>query len=188
MTGIKEFKNFTTTDLFTYVQVPVNTNASIMKGIIVLFMRRRFSRAQKMMDAMDIRCTKMEEKVQVHRAAALCNRVVVIYHCIYFGYLSMALTGALVIGKTPFCLYNPLVNPDDHFYLATAIESVTMAGIILANLILDVYPIIYVVVLRIHMELLSERIKTLRTDVEKGDDQHYAELVECVKDHKLIVE
>jgi len=51
MTGIKEFKNFTTTDLFTYVQVPVNTNASIMKGIIVLFMRRRFSRAQKMMDA-----------------------------------------------------------------------------------------------------------------------------------------
>ncbi|KMZ04908.1 odorant receptor 85a [Drosophila simulans] len=188
MTGIKEFKNFTTTDLFTYVQVPVNTNASILKGIIVLFMRRRFSTAQKMMDAMDIRCTKMEEKVQVHRAAALCNRVVVIYHCIYFGYLSMALTGALVIGKTPFCLYNPLVNPDDHFYLATAIESVTMAGIILANLILDVYPIIYVVVLRIHMELLSERIKKLRTDVEKGDDQHYAELVECVKDHKLIVE
>jgi len=35
MTGIKEFKNFTTTILFTYVQVPVNTNASIMKDSIL---------------------------------------------------------------------------------------------------------------------------------------------------------
>ncbi|XP_017055736.1 odorant receptor 85a [Drosophila ficusphila] len=188
MTGVREFKNFTTTDLFTYVQVPVNTNASIMKGIIVLFMRGRFLQAQKMMDQMDVRCTRMEEKVQVHRSAALGNRVVVIYHGIYFGYLTMATTAALVIGKTPFCLYNPLVNPNEHFYLATTIECVTMAGIILANLILDVYPIIYVVILRTHLELLSQRVKNLRSDPDKDDDQHYAELTECVKDHKLIVE
>jgi len=126
-----------------------------MKGIIVLYMRE-FSKAQKMMDLMDVRCTKMEDKIQVHRSAALCNRVVVIYHDKYFGYLTMAVTGALVIGKTPFCLYNPLVNPGDHFYLATAIESVTMIGIILANLILDVYPIIYVVMLWTHLELLRQ--------------------------------
>jgi len=66
----------------------------------------------------------------------------------------MAVTGALVIGKTPFCLYNPLVNHVDHLYLATAIKSGTMIGIILANLILDVYPIIYVVMLRTHFEFL----------------------------------
>ncbi|KAH8284216.1 hypothetical protein KR054_012478, partial [Drosophila jambulina] len=188
MTGVKEFKNFTTTDLFTYVQVPVNTNASIMKGIIVLFMRARFSKAQKMMNAMDSRCTKLEEKIQVHRAAALCNRVVIVYHGIYFGYLAIAVTGALVIRKSPFCVYNPLVNANDHFYVAITIEAVTMAGIIMANLILDVYPIIYVMVLRTHLGLLSQRIKELRSDVEKSEDQHYAELVECVKDHKLIVE
>jgi len=35
MTGIKEFKNFTTTILFTYVQVPVNSNASIMNESIL---------------------------------------------------------------------------------------------------------------------------------------------------------
>jgi len=136
-----------------------------MKGIIVLFMRERFSKAQKMMDLMDVRCTKMEEKFQVHRSAALCNRVVVIYHDKYFGYLTMAVTGALVIGKTPFCLHNPLVNPVDHFYLATAIESVTMIGIILANLILDVYPIIYVVMLRIHLRSVPFQVDRGRTSI-----------------------
>ncbi|XP_017036959.1 odorant receptor 85a [Drosophila kikkawai] len=188
MTGIKEFKDFTTTDLFTYVQVPVNTNTCIMKGIIVFFMRARFVKAQKMMDAMDRRCIKIEEKNQVHRAAALCNRVVIIYHGIYFGYLSLAVIGALVIRKSPFCVYNPLVNANDHFYVAITIEAVTVGGVIMANLILDVYPIIYVVVLRTHMGLLTQRIKELRSDVDKGEDQHLKELVECVKDHKLIVE
>jgi len=130
-----------------------------------LFMRERFSKAQKMMDLMDVRCAKMEKKIQVHRSAALCNRVVGIYHSIYFGYLTMAVTGALIIGKTPFCLYNPLVNPGDHFYLATAIESVTMIGIILANLILDVYPIIYVVMLRIHLRSVPFQVDRGRTSI-----------------------
>jgi len=63
-----------------------------------------------------------------------------------------------------------------------------MIGIILANLILDVYPIIYVVMLRTHLELLRQRVIDLRSDLDKGDDQHYKELVGCVKDHKRIVE
>jgi len=63
-----------------------------------------------------------------------------------------------------------------------------MIGIILASLILNVYPIIYVVMLRTHLEILRQRIIDLRSDLDKGDDQHYEELVGCVRDHKLIVE
>uniref|UniRef100_A0A6P4FPB2 Odorant receptor n=1 Tax=Drosophila rhopaloa TaxID=1041015 RepID=A0A6P4FPB2_DRORH len=188
MTGIKKMSSFTTSDLFTYVQTPVNMNAAMMKGITVLLMRRRFFRALEIMDLMDNRCTKMQEKMQVHRSVALCNIIVIIYYCVYFGYLTLAVIGALIIGKTPFYLYNPLVDPEEHFYLTTAIETTALSGLILSNILLDVYPIVYVFTLRTHLELLAQRVKNLRRDPDKSEDQNYAELVDCVKDHKLIVE
>uniref|UniRef100_A0A6P4FA58 Odorant receptor n=1 Tax=Drosophila rhopaloa TaxID=1041015 RepID=A0A6P4FA58_DRORH len=188
MTGIKKMSSFTTSDLFTYVQTPVNANAAMMKGIAVLLMRKRFSRALEILDQMDNRCTKMQEKMQVHRSVALCNIIVIIYYCVYFSYLTLAVIGALLIGKSPFYLYNPLVDPEEHFYLTTLIETIALSGLILSNLVLDVYPIVYVFTLRTHLGLLDQRVKNLRRDPDNNEDQNYAELLDCVKDHKMIVE
>ncbi|XP_017124134.1 odorant receptor 85a [Drosophila elegans] len=188
MAGIKEFKNFTTTELFTYIQAPVNTSAFMIKIIKVFFLRARFAKALKIMDIMDTRCTKMEEKLQVHRSAALCNKIVIIYHFVYMGFLTMTVLGAVVAGKTPFCLYNPVTSPAEHLYLAIAMETGTIGWVVFGNLILDVYPVLFVVTLRTHTELLRQRINDLRSDPDKPDEQHYVELTDCIKDHKLIVE
>ncbi|KAH8278849.1 hypothetical protein KR018_010315, partial [Drosophila ironensis] len=188
MTGVKGFKNFSTSELFTFIQAPVNTNAFVLKAIIVFALRGRFTKALNLMDQMDTRCVKLEEKYLIHRSAVLANFVVVGFHAIYLSFQAMTVYGGVTAGKTPFCIYNPLFDAKENLYLAILTETIPAAGIIFGNLVLDVYAILYVIVMQGHLKALIERIKVLRSDSEKSDDQDYEELVACVKDHKLIVE
>ncbi|KAH8383965.1 hypothetical protein KR009_011478 [Drosophila setifemur] len=191
MTGIKDLRNFTITDLFTFLQAPVNCNAAILKTIIFHFMKKRYSEVQKIMDQMDNRSSGIEERLLIHNRASICHLVTTIYQGVYFGFLTMAVMGAMATGKTAFCLYNPLIDSDEgllNFCKANLIETFTIGGMVMANMIIDVYPVVCVIILRTHINLLKLRIENLRSDLEKSDDQHYSELVECVKDYQLIIE
>ncbi|KAH8383962.1 hypothetical protein KR009_011454 [Drosophila setifemur] len=191
MTGIKDLRNFSITDLFTFLQAPVNCNAAFCKAIIFYYMRKRYFGLQKFMDQMDHRGSGKEERLLIHNRARLCHYVISSYHGLYFGFLAIAVVGAMTTGKTAFCLYNPLIDKDDgvlNIYIMNLIETITVGGMVMANIILDVYPIVCVIILRTHINLLKLRIEHLRTDLEKSGNQHYSELVECIKDYQLIIE
>ncbi|KAH8383963.1 hypothetical protein KR009_011456 [Drosophila setifemur] len=190
MTGIKDLRNFSITDLFTFLQAPVNCNAACFKAIIFYSMRKRYSGVQKIMDQMDHRGSGKEERFLIHKDAGWCHLVTTFYQVLYFGFLAIAVVGAMATGKTAFCLYNPLIDKDEgvlNIYIMNLIEGFTLSGMVMTNMILDVYPIVCVIILRTHINLLKLRIEHLRTDLEKSDDQHYSELVECIKDYQLII-
>ncbi|KAH8383964.1 hypothetical protein KR009_011458, partial [Drosophila setifemur] len=191
MTGILNFKNFTINELFTYLQAPVNASAGIAKTIIFFIMQDRYRRVEAIMHLMDKRGCGKDERILIHNRASVCHLITFFYNGLYFGFLTTAVVGAMWTGKTPFCLYNPLFHEEDgllSFLMADMVETITVGFYAIAHAIFDVYPVVCVIILRTHINLLKRRIENLRSDLEKSDDQHYSELVECVKDYQLIIE
>ncbi|XP_070137714.1 odorant receptor 85a-like [Drosophila bipectinata] len=113
------------------------------------------------MDRMDDLNSGDEDKGAIQKCIKDCRKITIIYQMIYYGYLTSAFLGAMVNGTTPYHMYNPYISP-----------------------ITDVYPIVYVVVLRTHIDLLKRRIENLRSDPDKSEDENYDELVKCVKAHR----
>ncbi|KAH8277095.1 hypothetical protein KR026_005191 [Drosophila bipectinata] len=191
MTGVKDMHKFTITDLFTYLQAPVNSLSAIIKAIIIYFMRKRFFKVHDVMDRMDDLNSGEEDKGAIQKCIKDCRKITIIYQMIYYGYLTSAFLGAMVNGTTPYHMYNPYISPSENlkdFLLGNLIEIIATNGILLTNIVTDVYPIVYVVVLRTHIDLLKRRIENLRSDPDRSEDENYDELVKCVKAHRLIIE
>ncbi|XP_023033827.2 odorant receptor 42b-like [Drosophila willistoni] len=56
------------------------------------------------------------------------------------------------------------------------------------QLLMDVFNIIYCLMLRAHIEILRQRVNKLRTNPEDSEKKNYDELVECITQHKIILE
>ncbi|XP_051862875.1 odorant receptor 42b-like [Drosophila albomicans] len=52
----------------------------------------------------------------------------------------------------------------------------------------DIYPVIYGLTIRLHINLLIKRIELLRCDDNRSEEEHYEELTGCIKDHKRLLE
>nr|XP_032289604.1 odorant receptor 59b-like [Drosophila virilis] len=57
----------------------------------------------------------------------------------------------------------------------------------LSFLLWDTYPLIFLVMMRAHIDVLRNRIRNLRTDPHKTEAENYDELVCSIMDHKLIL-
>jgi len=56
------------------------------------------------------------------------------------------------------------------------------------TLMSDIYPLLYGLILRVHLKLLRLRVESLCTDSGKSDAENEQDLIKCIKDHKLIIE
>ncbi|KAH8316025.1 hypothetical protein KR074_007649 [Drosophila pseudoananassae] len=191
MTGINDMHTFTITDFFTYLQAPVNSSSAIIKTIIIYFMRKRFIKVLEVMDRMDDLNSGEEDQDEIQKCIKDCKKVTIIYQIIYYGYLVGAVLGAMAYNTTPYHLYNPYISPSENtvdLLIGILMDGLAAFGILTINLVADVYPIMYVMILRTHIHLLKQRIENLRSDPEKSEDENYDELVKCVKAHRLIIE
>ncbi|EDW04791.1 GH23176 [Drosophila grimshawi] len=88
-------------------------------------------------------------------------------------------------------LYNPFLDWHDgtlNLWIVSTFEFMVLMGAVVQNLLSDTYTLVYGLILRTHLELLNGRISKLRTNPEMTEDENYEELVNCVLDHKLILE
>ncbi|XP_002073387.3 odorant receptor 85a [Drosophila willistoni] len=186
----RALKTLTATDLFASLQAPIKSFSSSTKAIIVFINYNRFVKINELLDRMDRRIEKHEDRVLIHRTAVRSNYVDIFFHFLYFGYLFQCALNALLLGKTPYRLYNPVFGTETFtfsFYMATLVELFIVGIALSMNLITDVYPIVFGLIMRSHIELLRRRIEELRSDVDKSEEKNYNELVDCIKDHKLIM-
>lgn len=191
LTGIKDMNTFTITDLFNYLQAPVNSVSAIIKVIIIYLMKKRFLKVHKVMKRMDDLNSEEESRDAIQKCIVDCKKVFKIYQVIYYGYLVFVVVGALATNTTPYQLYNPFIAPSEKLkdlLIGNFMEGLSVFSILTANVVADVYPIMYVDILRTHIHLLVQKIKNLRSDPEKSENENYADLVTCVKAHRLIIE
>ncbi|XP_060648734.1 odorant receptor 42b-like [Drosophila nasuta] len=140
---------------------------------------------------MDKSCTKNAEKLQIHRSVVLCNSIFFIIFVIYNMYSVSTLSTALINGVAPWNVYNPILNWRDgtwELLLSSLIEFILVYFPAVYNNAADIYPVIYGLTIRLHINLLIKRIELLRCDDNRSEEEHYEELTGCIKDHKRLLE
>ncbi|KAH8419315.1 hypothetical protein KR222_004534 [Zaprionus bogoriensis] len=187
----KDLSTFTAGQFLTSLQVGLNCFGSSIKASYTFAGVKRFRRAKQLLDRMDERCQSAGQRTQLHLWVARCNQCYMSYQIMYSFYAASTFLAGAYSGRLPWKLYNPLVDwqaSSLSFWLAATMEYVWMSGAVLQDQMADVYPIIYFLILRMHITLLKERLQRLRNDPHMAEEQNYAELIRCIEDHRLILE
>ncbi|KAH8363508.1 hypothetical protein KR084_011050 [Drosophila pseudotakahashii] len=191
ITLVKDIKTFNPSELLTLLQVFFNSLGTPIKVLFFKLHFWRFLKARHLLGQMDKRCTGLRERFEVHRWVVLCNRAYLIYQFIYTGYtISTFISGALS-EVLPWRIYNPFVDWQESrssLWKAVLHETLLMLFSVSQTLLTDIYPLLYGLMLRTHLNLLRRRIAKLCTDPEKNDEENQEDLVNCIKDHQLIQE
>ncbi|KAH8311010.1 hypothetical protein KR044_003843, partial [Drosophila immigrans] len=189
---VNEFSNFTPGELITSAQWFFDIPNALVKALTLYLSLWRIDKAKELLDQLDKSCIREEEKVQVHRYVLRCNYFYTIYIVIYICYPLTTFSAAVIFnGVSAWNVFNPLVNWRDgtwELWLASCIEFAEVLVIVFYHHATDIYPVIYSTTIRLHMDLLRQRVQRLRSDDTKSEAETYADLVGCIKDHKLILD
>ncbi|XP_030560583.1 odorant receptor 42b [Drosophila novamexicana] len=184
-------KLFTPGQFLTSLQVCINAYGSSVKVAVTYTKLSRLSKAKDLLDKLDLRCTKLDEREKIHLVVSRSNLVFVIYTFVYCVYAGSTYLTAVLSGRPPWQIYNPLIDWHKNtlnLWIVSTLEYVIMSGAVLQDQLSDIYPIIYALLLRTHLDILRERIRKLRTDDTMTENEHYEALVKCVIDHKMILD
>ncbi|TDG45995.1 hypothetical protein AWZ03_007595 [Drosophila navojoa] len=188
---IINFKLFKPQELLGSVQVFFNATSLVYKVIVNLMNIWRFEKIMEMLDTLDKRCIQFEQQRELHRGAVRCNLVFLAFHATYAIYSTFAYLGAALTGSTAWVMYNPFIDyraSTKNLWIAATTEYIIASGAIYSDEMTDLYPVLFGITLRTHLQLLAKRVEILRTDPKLTEEQHYEQLVNCVKDHQLMLQ
>lgn len=186
-------KNMTISQLLTSIQVAINVVGLPPKVIAMYISLPLLRKGCDIMDVLDQSCTREDEFAQIRRCIILCNRATVFYVTFYTTYAFTTMVTSMVMGMPPYNLVIPLMDwreSDCQFVMQSITEFLLMCTICLHQSSADVYAFIYIYVMRTHMQILVKRVARFGKE-ENADqiteDQYYAQLVKCVKDHQTFL-
>ncbi|EDW01502.1 odorant receptor 42b [Drosophila grimshawi] len=188
---ITQIKLFTPGEFLTSLQVCISAYGCSTKVIIIYSQLWRLIKARELLDKLDVHCSSLEEREKIHHIVARCNHVFLIFTIIYSSSGVSSYLSSVLSGHPPYQLYNPFLDWHDgtlNLWIVSTFEFMVLVGAAVQNLLSDTYTLVYGLILRTHLELLNGRISKLRTNPEMTEDENYEELVNCVLDHKLILE
>ncbi|XP_034480978.1 odorant receptor 42b-like [Drosophila innubila] len=188
---IIDFESFTPGDFLTSVQVAFNAACLALKILVLLPQMQLFRQAKELLDVMDKRCVRQEDRIEVHRCVILCNYTYMIYQGVYSSYATLTYLSSAITGTPPWGFYLPFVDYRDgirSFWVASTVEYIIGSCAVFCDQMIDLFPVIFGVLLRTHLKLLIKRVERLRTAEAETEEQSHEELVHCIKDHKLLLE
>ncbi|XP_030241843.1 odorant receptor 42b-like isoform X4 [Drosophila navojoa] len=177
--------------LFTTLEVFFNGPSYTIKSCIMLHNRWRVDKAKDMLDVMSERMVTYEERVKLHRLAVSSNYITITYRIVYMVPTTLNLIHSLYKGYPPLNLYNPFVDwHKDTLSLWIAAFCDYLLQIFAVHVFIgsDSMLLIFGSTMRSYTQWLKDRIEELRNNPEMTEDENYQQLVQCIKDHKLLVD
>lgn len=188
---VKDFDKITPNELVGMSVIFFNVPAISVKLIILMTNFWRLSKGKELLDAMYMRCVSHEERLQVHGISKFCHSITYLYTLVYVMVPTTKYFSSVLSGFSPFNLYNPFIDwreSTKSLWITASIDSVILMPVVFCNIIVDCMPFIFGITVREHLKLLIKIVQKLRENPELMEQQHFEELVLCIKDHKLILE
>ncbi|XP_017130210.1 odorant receptor 22a-like [Drosophila elegans] len=185
---VQRFKSFSAGEFLSSLEIGVDVFGNSFKCAFTMIGYRKMEEAKRLLNRLDERCVQAAERATAHRCVAWGNRVYVVYHIFYYSFVLMNFPYFLLKGRHAWRMYFPLINTDQHFLLSSIAECILMAECIFMNLCTDVCPLISMLMARCHITLLKDRLRNLRSEPGKTEDEYLEELTKCIQDHRLILD
>lgn len=153
-----------------------------------MFGHSRLQMSKKLLDQMDEKCQRSDERTRLRQYVAISNFFFVVYFILYSLFVVVSFVGYLLKGSHAWRIYNPLLDSEEDFFCSNMLEFVLMSSVVTQAMLDDLCPLTYLFVARLHINFLKERLSRLHMDTEKSDDEHLIDLNNCIQDHRLILE
>nr|AID61203.1 odorant receptor [Calliphora stygia] len=181
------YRQMTPVQLLTSLQVALNVCSLPAKFITIVLNLKSLDRAMDVMDILDARCKRHDELEKIRHCAMLGNRLTVFFIGFYMFYTALTMVSSVAFGQPPYSVFIPYMdwrNSTLEFIGQSFLEYLLMNFICMHEGGDDVYAVIYIYTIRTHMQILVDRVKRLGRDDSISKEEHYKQLVLCVKDHQ----
>ncbi|XP_039495551.1 odorant receptor 22a [Drosophila santomea] len=185
---LQRFKTFSPGEFLSSFEIGVNMYGSSFKCAFTMMGFRKRQEAKVLLDQLDKRCIRDEERATVHRYVAMSNFFDILYHIFYSTFVVMNFPYFLLERRHAWRMYFPFIDSDKQFYISSIAECFLMTEAIYMDLCTDVCPLISMLMARCHINLLKKRLRNLRSKPGKTEDEYLEELTECIRDHRLILD
>nr|AEB91882.1 odorant receptor 22b [Drosophila melanogaster] len=185
---IQRFKTFSAGEFLSSIQIGVNMYGSSFKSYLTMMGYKKRQEAKMSLDELDKRCVCDEERTIVHRHVALGNFCYIFYHIAYTSFLISNFLSFIMKRIHAWRMYFPYVDPEKQFYISSIAEVILRGWAVFMDLCTDVCPLISMVIARCHITLLKQRLRNLRSEPGRTEDEYLKELADCVRDHRLILD
>ncbi|XP_013107918.2 odorant receptor 59b-like isoform X1 [Stomoxys calcitrans] len=178
-------------NLLTSFQVAINVVGCSIKIVLMFFLFPQLLRCEPLFEKLDKRCSTHGQKELVRRFMHDGNRMVVLFAIAYWSYSTSTCISAVIFGRLPYNIYNPFINAHESwgsFILAVLMEMVPMDIACFQQVCDDSYAVIYVNILRTHLQALVLRLQQMKGDDKDSEEKNVEELKLCIIDHKNIIE
>lgn len=187
------------TQVLTSLQVAIDAVILPAKIVALAWNLPLLRRAEHHLARLDGRCRRPEEFQLILAAVRFCNQLVWFYQLSYGFYSFSTFVSAFLLGQPPYALYLPGLDwqrSQMQFCAQAWIEFLIMNWTCLHQASDDVYAVIYLYVVRVHVQLLAMRVRRLGENVDGNADgypdaqrqqEHCKELQLCIMDHQRLL-
>ncbi|XP_065369759.1 odorant receptor 42b-like [Calliphora vicina] len=182
--------SFSPSEFLTSLQISVNCFGCSLKMFVFLFLYRRLLASIKYMDQLDLRISEPEDKIEIRKIVAFSNRTNLMFTGLFLSYASSTFLTSVINGKPPYQLFNPFMdwtNRTLFFVIQAGVEYFMIDFHCYQQALMDTYPVIFITIIRTHLQILTRRINKLGQDSSLSSNERYEALVQCVIDHKNIM-
>ncbi|XP_037931818.1 odorant receptor 7a-like [Teleopsis dalmanni] len=140
------------------------------------FMLPRLYDAHKLLEHMDRRCQEEDEIAELHKIVR---------------YSTSTLIGAVLAGHVPYSMYLPFFDWQQsklELIFVTIIQYILINIAGLHQICDDTYPVIYIGILRAHLQILLIRVQKLQSLGNADVEDNLKKLKIVIKDHKHLIE
>ncbi|XP_037916218.1 odorant receptor 33a-like isoform X8 [Hermetia illucens] len=190
--GIYTVENYRFKDLLSNLTMGLCLIICGYKYIIFMMMRRHLVRIRDIWERLDVRPTTESQREYMKSISKKCNRLA------FLMFLSYLVVNALFVIQAAFShrehLAFPVWVPYDWttnsflFWMTWLYQAIAQFIFCVQQAANDVTGPIYLSVLTTHLRCIMGRIENLRHDPKKTDLENCKDLIDCIEDHRLIMD
>ncbi|XP_068142196.1 odorant receptor 98a-like [Drosophila tropicalis] len=188
---VAEIQHFSPDEFLKLLAIVINIFGCSLKILAFYLYLPKYDKVKKLMNRLDEFCMTNEgDRLRIRYWVTRCNVIVIIYLTLYNSYCASAFLNSALHKMLPYRENNPFIDwrsSRTNFWIIFVFQMILVTFITVQHLLVDVFNVIYCLMLRVHIEILRERVRKLRTDPEETEQECYEELVKCIAQHKLIL-
>lgn len=166
--------------------------ACTIKFFVILRLRPSLIEINKQLKRLDSRPMTDKQKDKLRRVINFCRMISLSVILFYLGVnLTYALAGALSHGtKLGFDSWFPYdwKKSTFRFWITLFIQTMFQLIFSVQNVANDFTGALYLCLLSAHLQITMERFANIHHDPEKTEEESFQDFVDCLEDHRIIME
>lgn len=187
---IKLLKVLNTNELLSAIQNAIQVSGIPIKIIVIAWYMKRLQSVCEILDKLDENYKRAEDLNSIRRCVRSCCKIIAAFCVPYYSFELSTIAFGVYQNRAPLTIWLPYLDATRtswEYWTHVGWDVFIMLFLLAHQLGSDTYPPVFISVIRLHMQLLVERVKRLGTNKSLCREKRYAELLVCINTYGQIL-